>query len=103
MLNLGRRAARALAAGIVIVTVGLPLAARAGNAPAAAPTTPRTKFVLPGGEVVIGQIISFEGEMYVIKLPRGVVMLRKDFPIAVKTLNAPSHDARQSPRIKPIL
>ncbi len=102
MLDFGRRAPRALAAGMVTLTLGLPLAARAGSAPAA-PAPPRTKFVLPGGEVVIGQIVSSDGEMYVIKLPRGVVMLRKDFPVAVRTLNAPRHDARQSPRVKPIL
>lgn len=102
MLKFGRRAARALAAGLVTLTIGLPLTAWAGSAPTA-PTTPRTKFVLPGGEVVIGQIVSSDGEMFVIRLPRGVVMLRKDFPVAIKALNAARHEARQSPRMKPVL
>jgi len=96
MIKLRRRTARAMAAGVMLLTMGLPL-----GAGRAAP--PRTKFVLPGGEVVIGQVVSSDGEMYVIKLPRGVVMLRKDFPVAIKALNAARHEARQSPRMKPVL
>lgn len=98
MIKLRRRTARAMAAGVMLLTMGLPLGAGAGRA-----APPRTKFVLPGGEVVIGQVVSSDGEMYVIKLPRGVVMLRKDFPVAIKALNAARHEARQSPRMKPVL
>lgn len=99
----GRRNARLLAAAAMILTVGLPtVGAGADNAPANA-AQPRTKFVLPGGEVVIGQIISYEGEMFVVRLPRGVMMLRKDFPVAMKSLGTAAHVARQSSHTKPIL
>ena len=103
MRKLRYGAAGALTLGGVALTVGLlPVGVRAESAGPNL-TLPRTKFVLPGGEIVIGQITSDDGEMLVVRLPRGVMMLRKGFPIATKMLGSASRVARQFPHTKPIL
>lgn len=103
MRKLQRFTVRTLAVTGLVLTTGLLTAgARAGNAPA--PFTPsQTKFVLPGGEVVIGQIISYEGEMYLVRLPRGMMLLRKDYPVAMKSLRSSGRVAHESMPKKPIL
>lgn len=103
MRKLQRFTVRVLAVAGVALTVGLLSAgARAGNAPA--PFTPsQTKFVLPGGEVIIGQIVSYEGEMFLVRLPRGMMLLRKDFPVAMKSLRSGGRGAHEASPKKPIL
>lgn len=85
MTHAGRRAAFALATGLT-----LSLGAVAHSAPTSSnnATTPRIRFMLPGGEVLTGRVVSSEGSMYVIRLAHGTMMVRKDFLVAVKTLDA---------------
>ncbi len=90
---------RILAVMGMALAIGLP-SAGAGTENIPSQFTPsRTKFVLPGGEVIIGQIVSYKGEMFLVRLPRGMMLLRKDFPVAMKSLGTKDHNA---PRTKPI-
>lgn len=92
-----------LAIAGMALTVGslAPGAGAQGTPPNQTPS--RTKFVLPGGEVVVGQIISYKGEMFVVRLPRGVMLLRKDFPVAMKSLGTSGRVARDVTHTKPVL
>jgi hypothetical protein len=52
--------------------------------------SPRRRFVMRDGTVLIGQVLAFDGQMYALRLPHSTLLVRKDLFTSIGPVTTPA-------------